>query len=85
MVKINDIRHKTLIKEYIDITVNGEEYCVYMCNDVVRGIYRYNEEGFTENIGNKALTELSGLSKKGFKKLMEQWSKEHIYEELATL
>lgn len=81
MIKINNISEKRLIKEYIDITIDNQDYIVYMCNDVVRGIYKVLEDGTTEDTGSKALCELTGLTMKGFKKLLN----EHIADKIEDL
>lgn len=66
MMKIKDYKKRILVKEYIDIEVDKQEYCVYICNDVVAGIYKRLEDGSTDNAGHKALCDLTGMTKAGF-------------------
>lgn len=73
MMKIKDYKKRILVKEYIDIYVDGEEYCIYICNDVVAGIYKRLEDGSTDSIGHKALCNLTGMTKAGFMKAIAEF------------
>lgn len=73
MMKIKDYKKRILVKEYIDIYVDGEEYCIYICNDVVAGIYKKLEDGSTDNVGHKALCNLTGMTKAGFIKAIAEF------------
>ena len=73
MMKIKDYKKRILVKEYIDIYVDGEEYCIYICNDAVAGIYKRLEDGSTDNAGHKALCELTGMTKAGFMRAIAEF------------
>lgn len=73
MMKIKDYKKRILVKEYIDIDVDGQEYCIYICNDVVAGIYKRLEDGSTDNVGHKALCDLTGMTKAGFMKAIAEF------------
>jgi len=72
-MKIKDYKKRILVNEYIDIYVDGEEYCIYICNDVVAGIYKRLEDGSTDSIGHKALCNLTGMTKAGFMKAIVEF------------
>lgn len=72
-MKIKDYKKRILVKESIDIYVDGEEYCIYICNNVVAGIYKRSEDGSTDSIGHKALCELTGMTKAGFMKAIAEF------------
>lgn len=72
-MKIKDYNKRVLVKEYIDIYVDGEEYCIYICNNVVAGIYKKLENGSTDNVGHKALCDLTGMTKAGFMRAIAEF------------
>lgn len=73
MMKIKDYKKRILVKEYIDIDVDGQEYCIYICNDAVVGIYKRLEDGSTDSVGHKALCNLTGMTKAGFMKAIAEF------------
>ena len=73
MMKIKDYKKRILVKEYIDIDVDGQEYCIYICNNVVAGIYKRLEDGSTDNVRHKALCELTGMTKARFMKAIAKF------------
>ena len=72
-MKIKDYNKRVLVKEYIDIEVDGQGYCIYICNNVVAGIYKKSEDGSTDNAGHKALCDLTGMTKAGFMKAIAEF------------
>ncbi len=72
-MKIKDYNKRVLVKEYIDIEVDGQGYCIYICNNVVAGIYERLEDGSTDNAGHKALCDLTGMTKAGFMKAIAEF------------
>lgn len=73
MMKIKDYKKRILVKEYIDIYVDRQEYHIYICNDVVAGIYKRLEDGSTDSVGHKALCNLTGMTKAGFMKAIAEF------------
>ena len=73
MMKIKNYKKRTLVKEYIDIYVDGEEYCIYICNNIVAGIYKKLKDGSTDSVGHKALCNLTGMTKAGFMKAIAEF------------
>ena len=72
-MRILDVNEKVLVKKYIRIEVKGREYVVYICNDVVAGIYEQMSNGVSVSTGNKALCSLTGRTMKSFMEEVNQW------------
>lgn len=69
MVRITDVRERKIHKFYVDVEIDNQDYCVYIVNNNVGGIYKKLSDGRTENIGC-ALSELTGYTRKHFMKLV---------------